>query len=266
MRARIVVGLIGAPLVFGLIYWGGLPFYLVVAAIMVIGIHEYCHIASHFGWHLREWLLTPLCLLILLTTYNPSWGLTEFAISFSLIISIGHALWQYEFEEKSSVVGRWMAFVAALVLFGWMGGYLIRLRLLDGDGQWTMGVLAMIWSADVWAYFIGRKWGKRPLSPRLSPKKSIEGYLAGIVLGPTLVLLAMPVFYPDLPIIHLVWMTFVLTIIMPAGDLFFSLLKREAGVKDAGKILPGHGGILDRLDTVLWGATIGYYLLIFFVI
>ncbi len=99
------------------------------------------------------------------------------------------------------------------------------------------------------------------MSPRLSPKKTVEGYIGGIVFGTLITAIAAALIGMDLlPVIIL---SFVISAITPAGDLGISLLKREAAVKDSGHFLPGHGGALDRVDTILWSVTIAYYLIPF---
>lgn len=266
VRSRVIVGFTGGPLLFLIIYIGGWPFWAVTAAITVLAIREYGVFMSHMGWRLREWLLIPLSLSLLLTGLYPDSGLTNLALGFAIVVSMLHSLWQYEREGMHDVTARWFAFVGGLLLFGWMGSHLLRLRTLDVNGEWTLAVLAIIWGVDVCSYFIGRSYGKRPLVPRLSPKKSIEGYVGGIVAGIPLVFAVKPLFYPSLPWEPILGIAILFSLILPAGDLFFSLLKREAGLKDASQIIPGHGGILDRLDTVLWGTTISYYILTYLVL
>jgi phosphatidate cytidylyltransferase len=108
----------------------------------------------------------------------------------------------------------------------------------------------------------GNILGKHHLSPRLSPNKTIEGYAGGVIMGTALtVLLAMLL---QLPLIQALILGLLITIISPLGDLGISLLKREAGVKDSGTIFGGHGGALDRVDSLIWSVTIAYYLVAFF--
>ena len=130
-------------------------------------------------------------------------------------------------------------------------------------------VLPVIWAADTGAYFIGVRFGRHRLSPRLSPKKSWEGYLAGVVSG-TLVgaLLAWACWLAFassawLPVWKGALLGFILAALSALGDLGESMIKRQVGVKDSGNMLPGHGGVFDRIDSWLWGVVIGYYLVVF---
>jgi phosphatidate cytidylyltransferase len=101
--------------------------------------------------------------------------------------------------------------------------------------------------------------GKRKLAPRLSPNKTVEGYVAGIILGTLLTLVLGAVM--NLPWTIALLLGLLISIFSPAGDLGISLFKREAGVKDSGNLLPGHGGALDRIDSLIWSVTIAYYVL-----
>jgi len=118
--------------------------------------------------------------------------------------------------------------------------------------EWLFYALSLVWVADIGAYFSGKKFGKNKLAPNISPGKTKEG-LMGAVITTSLYTIAAS-FYFGLDVEKaalLVLMSIVLTFISVTGDLYFSFLKREAGLKDSGKILPGHGGILDRVDSLL---------------
>ena len=157
-----------------------------------------------------------------------------------------------------------------MLYFGVLGGYLVLIRSLPDGFWWFMTVLPAVWLADSGAYFYGRKYGRTPFSPRLSPKKTREGYLAGVVtssLGTGLLVLLWQ-FLAGEPIVPtfisgaLIGLT--VSVITPLGDLGQSMLKRQVGIKDSGSILPGHGGMFDRIDTWIWAAVLGYYLVIWF--
>lgn len=124
---------------------------------------------------------------------------------------------------------------------------------LDWQGPaWLFYALSLVWIADIGAYFSGKKFGKNKLAPHISPGKTKEGLVGAVVATSLYTLLAS--YYFDLDTERatlLLLLSVILTFISVTGDLYFSFLKREAGLKDSGNILPGHGGILDRIDSVL---------------
>jgi phosphatidate cytidylyltransferase len=116
------------------------------------------------------------------------------------------------------------------------------------------------WIADSGAFVVGKSMGRHKLSPRLSPNKTVEGYVGGIVLGTLFTVgLSFPLGVASLPALVLGLLA---SVVSPAGDLGISLLKREAGVKDSGTFLPGHGGALDRIDSLIWSVAFAYFVAI----
>lgn len=162
----------------------------------------------------------------------------------------------------------WVATLAYPIAIGVLARYLVLVRALPDGLAWTVVLLVLVWANDTGAYFGGRAWGHTPFFPSLSPKKTREGALAGavgsVVAG--LVLPALGALGPaaiaplgDLSPIALAVVGLAVAVAGPAGDLSMSFLKRQAGVKDAGDLIPGHGGILDRIDSWLFAAPVVYY-------
>jgi phosphatidate cytidylyltransferase len=132
-------------------------------------------------------------------------------------------------------------------------------RMLSG-GEWLVLFLALVtWAADTGAYYAGSLWGKHLLAPKISPKKTVEGLFGGIGLAVAAALLAQVWFVPQLQPIDTVILGVVLTGAGLFGDLWESAIKRRVGIKDSGHILPGHGGMLDRIDSLLFTAPTFYY-------
>jgi phosphatidate cytidylyltransferase len=161
--------------------------------------------------------------------------------------------------------------VGGLVYLGWIGAYLIDLRFLPNshDGQWwLMIVLPSVWAADTAAYFVGIRWGRHHMSVRLSPKKSWEGYLGGVVFGTFIAglfsWLWAHYFGLQVSILQGAILGLVLSAVTPLGDLGESLFKRQAGLKDSSNIFPGHGGAFDRIDSWIWAGIIGVYMIRWF--
>ena len=164
--------------------------------------------------------------------------------------------------------------VAGIVYLGWLGSYLLDLRNLPDGGWWFMFILPLVWAGDTGAYSIGAVYGRHKMSPRLSPKKSWEGYVAGIVTAIYAgVLFAYA--YSSLgprPLQGLIdpfqgaVLGILISAITPLGDLGESMFKRQGGLKDSSNIFPGHGGFLDRIDSWIWGAAIGYFIIRYFIL
>ena len=116
----------------------------------------------------------------------------------------------------------------------------------------TLAIMVSVWAADIFAYFIGKNFGKTQLIPRISPKKTVEGLVGGIVGSIIVMVLSAMTVLPFLGWIHAVTLGLIAGLIGPLGDLIESLFKRSANVKDSGSLLPGHGGVLDRIDALLF--------------
>lgn len=132
--------------------------------------------------------------------------------------------------------------------------HLERLHLLDHGGGWVVMAMMLAWFSDTAAYFAGRWFGKHKLYEKLSPKKTIEGSIGGLFGSVVGALCGHFFLVPELPLVDAVVLALVAGSLGQAGDLFESLLKRSVGVKDSGSILPGHGGLLDRADALMYTA------------
>ncbi len=141
-----------------------------------------------------------------------------------------------------------LLFGAWVLSFSWWS--LIWLREQDGGSYWVLGFLMVIWLADTGAYFAGKRFGKRKLAPAISPGKTIEGLLGGVVCV-TVYAAILPGFFIDNSRVILVLMATVIAVVSVGGDLFESWMKRHARMKDSSQILPGHGGVLDRIDSLI---------------
>lgn len=126
---------------------------------------------------------------------------------------------------------------------------------LVADGMWVVLAMALAWGSDTGAYFAGRFFGKRKLAPSISPAKTVEGAIGGLLASVFFAVLGSLFFLPELPLSHAVPLAIVANVLGQSGDLVESLIKRSTGVKDSGAILPGHGGLLDRIDALMFTAT-----------
>jgi phosphatidate cytidylyltransferase len=149
---------------------------------------------------------------------------------------------------------------------GTLGGMMAALRTLPptSEGPWRLVLLfATMMTADTFAYLVGHAIGRHKLAPRISPGKTIEGGLGALVGGALAAVVVRQIGLPSLPLSGAIALGLGVTVLGTLGDLFESLLKRWAGVKDSGALFPGHGGMLDRLDSLLFGAPVLYYYLLY---
>lgn len=254
MRTRILTGLVGIPLFLGLMYIGKWPLLALVAGMGLIGFHEYGRIWQQKGIQvgLIPGGLVTLALLLRAGLAPEQTGYVGAILAVGVILILAWVLFQ--FETVNILDG--LVTMAGVLYVGFMLSHLLLLRELGEGTGWDLGLkwvsLAFFctWAADTFAYFVGVAIGKRKLAPKISPGKSVEGVLGGS-LG------AVIVGYLWGPVAGIAgWegalIGLVISVISVMGDLAESALKRYAGVKDSGNILPGHGGVLDRFDSSLF--------------
>jgi phosphatidate cytidylyltransferase len=155
-------------------------------------------------------------------------------------------------------LGQFAATLLPVLYAGGLLGFTVALRGLPGGREYLLYLLAVTWVADTAAFYGGMALGRTPLSPRVSPRKTVEGSLAGLVAGASVSLLLQTVVWGALTWWGAAFLGLLLTAAGQVGDLAESLCKRSAGVKDTGSLLPGHGGFLDRLDSLLFAAPVLY--------
>jgi phosphatidate cytidylyltransferase len=140
--------------------------------------------------------------------------------------------------------------------------HFVLVRNLEDWRPWIFFILIVTYIGDVAAFFTGSRWGKRKLSPLLSPKKTVEGAIGGLFASVLAGCACKLLFFSALTGAQALWISAVLSISGQLGDLLESLVKRSYDIKDSGRMLPGHGGILDRVDSILFAGPVGYYLAI----
>ena len=171
-----------------------------------------------------------------------------------LLVGIGIVMFRRPTRENLVVV---LGTVFAVFYVGALLGSLIGLRTIEpeADGRrWVVFLLAVVFIGDAGAYYVGKSVGKRPLAPRLSPKKTVEGLAGDVVFATAAALTLNALWFPRGSIATAAGLGVVLSLLGVVGDLFESFVKRAAGVKDTSALIPGHGGVLDRVDSILFAA------------
>lgn len=264
---RILVAVVLLPIGLLAIFGGENYFAIMMAVFFLIATYEYIGVCRIGGYHPADFALYGVILLLPLgRTFWPQID-PMLTLVFFLLAAVIYHLIQYERGRDQAITDLAFSFTGMLYL-GVLGSHFMALRGLPGGEWWLLVVLTSVWSADTGAYMIGKWIGKTPLAPRLSPKKTWEGYIGGLisagVLAPLLLLFYRWVNFPVDPAITIPQVTIlgvVMGVFTVAGDLLISMLKRTYCLKDTGTILMGHGGVLDRLDSWLWAVSIGYYLI-----
>ena len=260
----LALAIIGIPA----IIFGGVFYFFIVALILGVAAWEYKRIFCAVDCNASQPLLVGGVVLIVVTrAFFPD--LATAALTLSILAAMTWHLLEYE-KGRDKAATDFAITTAGIVYLGWIGSYLIDVRNLPDGLWWLLIVLPTIWLADMAAYFVGSRFGKHPLSPRLSPRKTWEGYWAGVVFG-TLSAVGLVILWHSLGGPAVSWWKGAalgagLSILSTLGDLGESMFKRQAGVKDSSNIIPGHGGVLDRIDSWLWGAALGYFLITWFLL
>ena len=254
--SRVLVALVGVPVVLLIVWAGGWWLFALAGVAAVLALHEY----SLMIRTLRPVILAAYTGALLSLLGAQLGGLDWTAAGFLSTMVLAFLLHWIATTRQSATVA-----IAATVLgAGWVGlclAHLVLLREIPHDGKLaTFTVLIAVWAGDIGAFFAGRLIGRHKLAPALSPGKSWEGFLFGTA---TTIFVAFVALYKEdyLSIPQSILLGAVIAVAAPLGDLFESALKRDMQVKDSGRLLAAHGGVLDRIDSLLFAAVASYYLL-----
>jgi phosphatidate cytidylyltransferase len=256
--ARELTAALLAPVAIWIIGWSPTMVYdLVMAAIGALALYEFLILGRKKGYEL------PIILCILLMLFMmAAFVLEQVSVEMGVFASLLVIPATYVFSRKpieDSLPSSAIAVLATLYV-GMLGGSLIRLR----NDYHAVGpklvffLVLVVWLGDAGAYYVGKRFGKTKLSPRVSPKKTVEGLAGGVALSVITAVIIHYTFLPEMPLLHAILCGAILSVTGVIGDLAESMWKRSAAVKDSGSLLPGHGGFLDRFDSILFTAPILY--------
>lgn len=255
LKLRLLSAGIGIPVIFFIVWSGGWLLAAALAVLAILGWREFAALSRAAGYALPEILGGVLVLLFLFIAYLESSGTVAGMFGFlpaaGLLLAAMALVIDYPKRGPAET---------ALTLWGpiYIGGllsYWILLRGLNGGFYWITGALLLTWAYDSGAYFTGRKWGRHRPWPRLSPNKTLEGVAGGLFASTVVFLLATRIFIctggPTIGLGAAALLGLAGGAVAQLGDLLESAIKRQAGAKDSGSLIPGHGGILDRFDSLL---------------
>lgn len=259
---RLKVAILLIPLGAVIIGLGGWPFALFVTAVMGAAAWEFAQLYRQGGYAPPAALMAAGAALLTLARHIFGFEHAPLLISLLATISLTVSTMAYQKGRDSAAVDFTIS-LAGMLYLGWLGGYFISLRNLPDGLWWFMLALPVIALADTGAFSVGRRIGRHKMCPRVSPNKSWEGYIAGVLtgaLGGAALAALWGLRAASMSPLDGLIMGGVISALAPLGDLGESMIKRPFGAKDSSRLLPGHGGILDRIDSWIWAGLIGYYL------
>jgi len=278
---RVLSAAVGIPVIVVVILIGAVPYALAVAIILALGILEFYAATdpetsaisptrprlrraapSLLGQRMPAFAGCGGVVLLVAAAYG---GLDEVTGALAGLIA-GIFLVLILRRDIQAGLGDWLWIVGGLAYVGFLGAHLVLLRDLDDGRDWVFVAVIATFVADTAAYFVGRALGRRQIAPVVSPGKTAEGAIAEMVAGFVAVFAIVWATGLDVDELKLVPLALLLPAVAIVGDLGESLIKRGAGVKDTSDLVPGHGGFLDRLDSILFTTPLVYYFVIWVVL
>lgn len=252
--SRLATAVVGIPILLYLMFWAPWwAFSVVVLVCIARAGHEMMRMTV-VGVPPLHWvgvaLTTGLAAVLIFSPTVPA--LATAIVGVAAVGSLA-ALYAPEPNDAAGIRLAWL--VAGPLYVGGLFGSVGALHRFENGGEWVLLAMWFAWASDTGAYFAGRFFGKHKLAPRVSPSKTVEGSIGGMLGSLTGAFAAHFWFLPTLPLLHAIALAVVANTLGQAGDLVESLIKRSTKVKDSGAILPGHGGMLDRVDALMMTAT-----------
>jgi len=280
LKKRVITALWGLPLLIAAIWLDTpLPWFTVLVAIWgLLAVFEFYRIVAaskilpltYFGlvWTLLFIISRNSELLSILEPHFNLELLTPFLLTSVVILSL---IWLLLRRQKEAAFFDWAWTIAGILYVGWLLSNFVALRGLDDGRNWVFFALFATFGSDTAAFFIGKVLGRHRLAPSISPGKTWEGTIGGIFGAiivsllftlPIIFTLPNPLYLQDFSYWQAILLGLLVSIFGQFGDLVETLLKRNVGVKDSGKLLPGHGGFLDRIDSIVFAGMVVYYYVI----
>lgn len=259
---RVYSALILLPLLYVLTrHLPPVAFFVLITAIVLLAQWEFLGLfieKSHLPPHALVGFTGTVLLLIAM-----QWPtVLDFSLALSITL-LGLLGYQVGFAPPETRYLSMFILLFGILYIGYTLGHFLRLRDQQDGALLVLFVLLVTWAGDAAAYYFGKTWGTRPLAPRLSPKKTVEGFLGGLVVAPIIAWVGHLWFLPAVTPVDCLILGVLFTVLGLLGDLSESALKRQAGAKDSGALIPGHGGMLDRVDSLLLNAPVFYYYMAF---
>jgi phosphatidate cytidylyltransferase len=253
----IAVGVVLAGIFLGSLFWHPLAFSLLVAVLVTLACVESGRVLRSVGVELEVPVLLVASLVMVAGAYQARHAGQAVGIA---VLFVGGVLWQLSDPHRRDVVRRLATTVTFGLWIGFLASFAVLLITLPEDAVVvTLGVIGAAVFADIGAYAFGVAFGRHRIAPSVSPNKTWEGFLGGLVVATLIAVLVLPYVSDLFTIPSAAALAVVCGTAAFLGDLVESMIKRDLGVKDLGDLLPGHGGVLDRVDGILFALPVGFY-------
>ncbi len=255
---RTITAIVAIPIVLAVVWLGGWWAFGLAFVVVVWGIYELYTMMLHEGHRPLILMSVALSLTFLIAAMLPQWQLWLIELGISLFL-IASFFWLFLRQKREGAIVDWALTLAITIYLGWPMSFFLSLRGFEvgwSNGLWWMlAVFGGVWGFDTGAFFAGHFFGRHKLAPEISPGKTWEGTFGGLLfsIAAALLFVALPIGVPWYLALLLGGLVGVAATL---GDLAESLIKRQMKVKDSGQFMPGHGGILDRIDSLLFSVLV----------
>ncbi len=257
LRQRLATAAAGIPLLVAVILIGGPVFAAVLAVFIAAGCLEFCH-AAGYDWRSPEAVITALVAAALVPAVYGNRDITSGLLAAAIVVPLLAAVWRADVLPRPELPA-WLVLPVGVLWIGFLGQHLLLVRRFPQGERWMLLLLLGTFATDTGAYAAGKLLGRHKLAPRVSPAKTVEGAIGGLV-GAVAAVVALDYVLglPHNPPLFIL-LGLLIGVAAQLGDLAESAVKRRFAVKDMGRVFPGHGGVLDRLDSVLFAALVLHY-------
>ena len=258
LKKRVITALWGLPLLIAAVWFEQpLPWFTLLIAIWgLLAVFEFYKLVNTSKVPPLTYFGLIWTLLFILSPHFNYQLVIPLLLTSAVVLSL---FWLLRHPQREGAFIGWAWTMAGILYIGWLLSYFVALRALDNGREWVFLAMFATFSSDTAAFFVGRAFGKHHLAPDISPGKTWEGTVAGAFGSIIVSLVLVNLFRLPLGYGWAVLLGLLISVFGQLGDLVESLLKRNMGVKDSGKLIPGHGGFLDRIDSVVFAGIVVYY-------
>ncbi|OGC21466.1 hypothetical protein A2310_03200 [candidate division WOR-1 bacterium RIFOXYB2_FULL_37_13] len=257
--------LVSVPIIWACTYFGGFLFLIFILTLALFSVNEFYNLMMKKGYYPAYWVGNIITIFFIVFSYYSVSKNWEPAHSAILTIAASLALMAGVFLKRAEdTIVDVAVTLLGMIYIGWFFSYFIFIRSLTDHGAYFFFLMLTIWAMDIMAYLVGKKFGRHKLAPNISPHKTWEGAIAGFVTC----IIASEIFsnFAAINGTHALILGLLIGLVAQLSDLVESVIKRDAGAKDSSQIIPGHGGVLDRLDSFILTAPIMYYYVVWVIL